>query len=733
MTIVEDAARARQIVAGMSLEEKCGQLRQYFRFSETARQLERLAGEAAKGDAALASGHTGSLLFVSSAQETNKLQREHLAASRTQVPLLFGFDVIHGFRTIFPVPIGLAASFDPELVEECQRIAAREARAVGIRWTFAPMVDVCRDPRWGRMVEGAGEDPHLGSVMAAAQVRGFQAGGVIAGPKHLAGYGYSIGGRDYDEVDLSDHELYNVVLPPFAAAIIAGAGNVMTAYMPLNGIPATANKRLLTTILRDELGFGGFVVSDANAAINLVTQHLCADPVQAAARALGAGLDLEMSTGTAAFDALPNAVESKLVEEAMVTRAAERVLEAKIRAGLMEQPFVDEDAAEVLLADPAHRALARTAAARSAVLLKNEGGLLPIGPQTRRIAVLGPLAFSRRDTLGPWVFVADLEETVTLADGIRQGAPDDMIVDAAPGLPLPQRPFPWPFGLFHPSAPEIELDDMEAERARALDLACNADLAIVVLGERHDMSGEIASRATLDLAAAQLEFLQAVVATGTPVALLVMSGRPLDLRWAANHVPAILQIWHGGTQAGAGISDLLFGRAAPGARLPFTWPRHVGQVPLTYRHLTSHMPESQLIRYWEGEPSTPLFPFGYGLTYGEVRYESLTNEVGAGLPAPRVDCAVTLSNCGVHAAEEVVQLYIHQRSGRSARPVRELKAFRRVTLAPGETHTLTLSLTGEELRSWSEQDRAWGIDAGTFDIWVGASSEATMHGEFTLV
>ena len=594
--------RAQALLDQMTTAEKAGQVTQYFRFGEAALRNERYAREAAKMRAALATGEVGALLFVSTAAETNALQRAHLEASRLKIPLLFGFDVIHGLRTVFPVPIGMAASWDPDLVRTCQAVAAREARAVGIHWTFAPMVDVARDPRWGRMVEGAGEDPHLGSIMAAAQVRGFQdtdlaQGGVIAGPKHFAGYGAALGGRDYDEVNLSEYELRNVYLPPFRAALDAGAGNLMTAYMALNGVPATGNRRLLTTILREEWGFDGFVVSDANAVANLVTHGFSAD-APAAAAALGAGLDLEMTVGSAAFRHLPEAIERGLVDPAALDRAVLRVLQAKERLGLFEQPFVDEGETARVLADPAHRTLASRAAARSAVLLRNEEALLPIMlKDVGRMALLGPLADSARDTLGPWIFDYDLSETVTLRQGLASGAPKGVIVDYAPGVPLPERKLPWPFGMLHDDDASDAPFDEQAELTRAVALAAAADVAVVVVGERFDMSGEIASRASLELPGRQLELLQTVHATGTPVVVVVMSGRPLDLRWADEHVGAILQIWHGGTRAGDALADLLFGRESPAGRLPFTWPRHVGQVPLIYGHARSHQPEGQADRY----------------------------------------------------------------------------------------------------------------------------------------
>ncbi len=720
-------ARARALLAQMSLDEKCGQVRQYFCFGTAAEAVGLLAAEARKMEIALATGTVGSLLFVSKASQTNALQRQHLEASRLKIPLLFGFDVIHGFRTIFPTPIAMAASFDPALVEASQAVAAREARAVGIHWTFAPMVDICRDARWGRIVEGPGEDPFLGAVMAAAQVRGFQGTTlddqhVLAGPKHFAGYGASLGGRDYDEVNLSDYELHNVYLPPFKAAIDAGARNLMTAYMPLNGVPATGNRHLLTTILREHWGFDGFVVSDANAAINLVAHGFSASPVEAAVSALEAGLDLEMTTGTSAYEHLAQAVVDGLIDEALLDQAVLRILEAKLELGLFEAPFVDEEAAEAVLATPANRDLARTAAERSAVLLRNEDALLPLTPAIRRVAVLGPLADAPRDCLGPWVFEQDLSETVTIRAGIAAAAPAGVTVDYAPGVAMPMRQHPWPFGRMHERDDRSDWADFDeaAGLARAVELARQADVAVLVLGERYDMSGEIASCSTLDLAGRQMELLVAVAATGTPVVLLLMSGRPLDLRRAGTLAGAILQLWHGGTRAGEAAGRLLWGAVSPGGKLPFSWPRHVGQVPLIYGHTRSHSPEGQTRRYWD-ETSTPLYPFGFGLSYGAFAVTDLTVIPTGGAGA---EVSVTVTNTGIHAGDEVVQLYVGQASGSSARPVRELKGFQRIHLAPGARQRVTFQLDATALSHWNDARKDWVVDRVARTVWVGSDSQA---------
>jgi beta-glucosidase len=741
----EVAERVDALLAGMTVEEKAGQLTQYFYFTlpgtpsteiETTLDVD-LSRQPALVEAALDEGRVGSLLFVTDPAEVNRLQRLAVEGNRQGIPALFGFDVVHGLRTIMPVPIAMAASWDPVAIEEGQVVAAREARAVGIHWAFAPMVDIARDPRWGRIVEGAGEDPFLGSAVAAAQVRGFQGerlgspDRIIAGPKHFAGYGAALGGRDYDEVNLSDAELWNVYLPPFRAAVEAGAGNIMTAYMDLNGIPASGNDWLFHDVLRGALGFDGFVVSDAQAVRNLRTHGFAADLTDAAARAVTTGVDLEMATADPAYAHLPEAVERGLVAEEVLDASVRRVLAAKVRMGLLDEPYVDEDRAREVLADPAHRAVARTAAQRAAVLLRNEGDLLPLA-SPGSIAVLGPLADSRRDTIGPWVFDYDLAETVTVLQGIRERADEGVRVDYVPGIRPAQRAFPSMFDMFGDNAPAAPVDfDDAAELDRAVALARDAEVAVVVLGEWQNMIGEAASRSGLELPGGQLALLQAVVATGTPTVLLVMNGRPLDLRWAAENVPAILDIWYPGTQGGTAVADLLFGDVAPGGKLPFSWPRTVGQVPMVYSHTTSHEPHNQGRRYWD-EQSTPLFPFGHGLSYGRFGYGEPTVDRGSIEAGETATVSVTVTNAGERAGDEVVQLYIHQRYGTASRPVRELKGFQRIGLAAGESRTLRFPLGPAELRYWNAAVRDWVIDTTTIDVFVGGDSTAERTTSFTI-
>jgi beta-glucosidase len=717
-------ARAQALVARMTPEEKAAQLTQYF-YMQPSPPANKAALQA------LETTGLGSLLFVTDPVEINRLQRIAIEKSRLKIPVLFGFDVIHGLHTIFPAPIGMAASWDPQLVEQSQAAAAGEARAVGLHWTFAPNLDIARDPRWGRIVEGAGEDPFLASAMAAAQVRGFQGayigspGRIMAGPKHFAGYGASLGGRDYDEVNLSEAELWNVYLPPFKAAVDAGAGNIMAAYMGLNGVPAAANSWLLTRVLRESWGFKGFIVSDSASVAKLTTQNLAATPQDAAVRAIKAGLDLEMTAplGVPAMNALPAALKSGKISPGAVDAAVARVLEAKIRMGLFENPYVDAGLAQSVLDDPAHQQLALLAAERSAVLLRNEDGLLPLDRgRIRSVAVIGPLADSERDTLGPWVFPQNRPSAVTILAAIKAKLGSSVQVGFSEGVRMPTRLYPSPFARMDQQPPRPPLDET-AEIRRAAGLARRADVAVLVLGEGQNMIGEGASRSTFDLPGRQQELLDAVVATGKPVVVLLMSARPVDLK--ETRAQAILNLWYPGSQGGPAAANLLFGDVAPGGKLPFTWIRNAAQAPNPYSRLISNHPEKAEQGYWN-EPSSPLYPFGYGLSYTSFQYSNLRIDRPIHKPGEAVGVSVDLKNVGARTGDEVAQLYIHQRWGMSSRPVRELKGFQRITLRPGESRTLHFELGPEALRYWSSEARGWVQDETVFDVWVGGDSRAQL-------
>lgn len=721
--------RVNALLDRMTLEEKIGQLSQLFLF-----------GPSKQVDDALAKGQLGSLLFVTDPARINSLQRIAVEKSRLHIPLIFGFDVIHGFRTIFPVPIAMAASWDPSMVSAAQAIAAKEASSVGINWTFAPMVDIARDPRWGRIVEGAGEDPWLGSAMAAAQVRGFQ-GEYIGSPdhvlacmKHFAGYGAAEGGRDYDASNISETLLWNVYLRPFHAAVEAGVGSAMSAYMDLNDVPATGNRWLLHDVLRGDWRFQGFVVSDANAVKSLVVHGFAKDLPDAAVLALDAGVDMEMAIGTTAYSQnLAAAISSGKVTVQQIEEADRAVLGMKVRLGLFEHPYVDEARAARALATPEHRTAARVAAERSAVLLRNEGRLLPLGKTAyAKIAVVGPLADSQVDTLGSWAFNEDLTETVTVLAGLRNKVGSQAQLTFAPGVEI-SRKFPSPFAQLSRSKPPAPwtLEQAKAELRKAADLAGSSDLTILVLGETQVMSGEAASRESLTLPGNEEQLLEAVAATGKPVVLVLLNGRPLDIRWAAQHIPAILEAWYPGTQGGNAVANLLFGDAVPGGKLPVTWPRDAGQVPIYYAHNTTQGPENQGKRYWD-EESTPLYPFGYGLSYSTFTFSNLHVSQPQFRIGQTAEVTADVENTGPSTADEVPQIYIHQQYGSTSRPVRELKGFERITLAAHEKKTVHFSLGSNELSYWSAAKKAWVEEPARFDVWVGADSQATLHGSFTI-
>ena len=727
----EVAGKVDALLARMSLEEKIGQLTQ-------------IAGGAFppgnKPEEALRRGGAGSVLWLNDTRRFNELQRVAVEESRLRIPVLFALDVIHGYRTIFPVPLGMAASWDPEVEEKAQEIAAREARAAGIHWTFAPMVDIARDARWGRIVEGAGEDPYLGAAMAAAQVRGFQ-GPTLGAPdrlvacaKHFAAYGAAEGGRDYDSVYVPEGLLRNVHLPPFRAAVEAGAGTLMSAYMDLNDVPATANRFLLRDVLRGEWGFPGFVVSDAFGVGNLVAQGFARDRRDAARRALAAGLDMEMASG-AYPEHLAALVRDGAVTMAQVDAAVRPILAVKMRLGLFNRPYVDESRVAQVLATPGHREYARVAAQRSMVLLRNEGAILPLRRSLSRVAVVGPLADSRADTEGSWMVFGHVPAAVTVLEGIRNKLGPAARVDHAPGPDI-RRDVPSFFDQFLPGRRKPAQTPAEADAAfaQAVETARGAELVVMVLGELANMSGEAASRASLDLPGRQQELLEAVVRTGKPVVLVLVNGRPLSINWAAEHVGAILEAWHPGTEGGNAVADVLFGDVNPGGKLPVTFPRSVGHAPLYYARNLTHQPEGSPMyqsRYWDG-PTTPLYPFGYGLSYTTFTFSGLRLERPEVRVGETVGVSVDLENAGRVAGDAVAQLYVHQRSGSDSRPMRELKGFRRVTLRPGEKGTVSFSLGPAELGYWSTRHGKWVQEPAAFDVWAGGDSTAALHAELTV-
>jgi beta-glucosidase len=733
--------KATSLLRQMTLEEKAAQLSQLpgTDSAEFKENIEQPIEEVLKQVGA------GSVLWVSDPKEINRLQHIAVEQSRLHIPVLFGLDVISGYHTIFPAPIAMASSWDPKMVEEAQAVAAQEARAAGIQWTFAPMVDIARDARWGRMVEGAGEDPYLGAAMARAQVLGFQGkllgapDRVLACAKHFAGYGAADGGRDYDSSYIPEEQLWNTYLPPFKAAVDAGAGSLMSAYMDLNDVPASGNRWLLHDVLRDTWKFQGFVVSDAFAVRSLRIHGYARDPQDAAHKAFTAGLNMDMASGTY-LKYLPIELQQGRISMPLIDAAVLPVLETKIRLGLFDHPYVDESRIDSTLNDPAYQQLARRAVQRSVVLLRNEGSLLPLdksGNTIHSIAVIGALGDAHLDLLSMWGAIVKPGPTVSILQGIQEKAASALRVAYAHGPNL-RRDIPSPFEGFSLTSvmkeqpaqtPEEEQQSIET----AVALARQSDVAILVLGEIDLMSAESASRSSLKLSNGQEDLLEAVSATGKPVVLVLINGRPLDISWAAEHVPAILEAWYPGSQGGNGIADVLFGDANPAGHLPVSWPRSTGQLPLYYNHNLTQNPETNpdfKSRYWD-ILSTPLYPFGYGLSYTTFSFANLKTT-----PTARIGNAIEVSadvtNTGSRAGDAVVQLYIHQRAGSASRPVRQLKGFERLTLQPGARHTVHFTLGKDELQFWSPTEKKWVVEPEQFDVWVGADSSATLHDEFRL-
>jgi beta-glucosidase len=735
LTNQEAHRRAEALLKQMTMEEKVGQLNQ-----AAGIVIPGLATE--KPDAAIAKGQVGSVLWQFDVKELNRMQHVAVEKSRLHIPLLIGFDVIHGYRTIFPVPLAMASSWDPAVEQAAQHQAAKDARAAGIQWTFTPMVDIARDARWGRIVEGAGEDPYLGSAMAAAQVRGFQGesigpDSVLACVKHFAGYGAAEGGRDYDSSYIPESLFRNVYLVPFHAAEKAGAASFMSAYMDLNDVPATGNRWLLHDILRQEWGFKGFVVSDAIAVGNLQTHGYARDPEDAAYKAFTAGVNMDMASQTYIHN-LPKLVASGKVTEAELDTAVMPILEAKYRLGLFDNPYVDESKVDAQLSSPEGLALERKLAARSMVLLKNDNHTLPLSKNLKKVAVIGSLADSTKDIEGGWTVEGlfggpgkSHPVTVLAALKNRLGAN----INYVPGV-APARDYPSMFDAMTgakklPPPTEAEVADWIA---RAKAAAADSDVVVAVLGELASMSGEAASRATLDLPGMQQQMLEAVASTGKPVVLVLENGRPLDIRWASDHVPAILEAWYPGTEGGNAVADVLFGDVNPGGKLPVSWPRTAGQEPLYYNHNLTHEPEDRpsfTSRYWDLS-TRPLYPFGYGLSYSTFKFANLRLSKDRINAEQTTEVEVDVTNTSTVAGDSVAQIYIHQQAGSASRPVRELKGFRRITLQPGETQTLKFSLGKNELQFWSPQTKVWDVEPGTFDLWAGEDSTASLHTELVV-
>lgn len=725
-------ARVDKLLSQMTLDEKIGQMTQIPGAPVLDVQV--------NPEELIRKGQDGSVLWLTDTAEMNRLQHLAVEQTRMHIPILFGLDVIHGYRTIFPAPLAMAASWDPNMAEAAQAVAAKEARADGFAWTFAPMVDIARDPRWGRIIEGAGEDPFLGAAMARAQVKGFQGDDlsspdhVLACVKHFAGYGAADGGRDYDSSYISDDLLWNVYLPPFKAALDAGVGSLMSAYMDLNDVPATGNRFLLHGVLRETWGFNGFVVSDAVAVKSLVTHGYARDRNDAAFKAMNAGLNMDMASGTYA-DNLAKLVQEGRISTADIDAMVRPILAAKIRLGLFEHPYVEPHSQQVA-SDPASAQLARTAAQRSMVLLRNQNSLLPLDKsKISSIAVIGPLADSGDDQLSMWGHIGKPNPPVSVLQGIHNKLGTAVRVEYSNG-PNIWRDFPSFFqDKLHmhadpPQTPEQEKVAFDA----AVETAKRCDVVVMVLGEGSVMNGEAASRSSLDFRGQQEQLLEAVAATGRPVVLVLINARPINLTWASEHVPAILEAWVPGQEGGNAVADVLFGDAVPGGKLPITWPRNAGQIPIYYAHNLTQQPETDAdfkSRYWDLSTS-PQYPFGYGLSYTTFTYSNVKVSTANPKLGEKFEVTAEVQNTGARPGDTVAQLYIHQQAGSTSRPVRQLKGFERITLAPGEKKTVHFTLGKDELSYWSPSLRKWVEEPEQFDLWVGEDSTAKLHSSFKL-
>lgn len=718
-------ARVDDLLACMILEEKVGQLVQ-------VHALHVLVPEPADGgppridsraEERIRAGRIGSIFGSADIRLINYCQRLAVEGSRLGIPLIVGNDVIHGFRTVFPIPLAESCTWDPPVLERAARVAAEEASASGTDWIFAPVVDVARDPRWGRIAEGAGEDPFLTGVMAGARVRGFQAGGLASGrriascPKHYVAYGAVEAGREYSTVDISERTLRDVYLPPFKAAFDAGAGSVMGAFNEIAGVPATANAFTLGTVLRDEWRWPGVVVSDYEAVRELIPHGVAADLKDAARLSLLAGLDMDM-TGEAYALHLADLVREGSVPEALVDQAVRRVLRLKLRLGLFERPFADETRARTIALRDDFRALALEVAHESMVLLKNDANLLPLSPGRQRIALIGPLAHNRRDLLGCWVIHGNPDDVETVLEAMHcyQGGTDLLV--HVPGCPAP-------------ASGDVNLP-------AAVAAARRVDVAVLVLGESADMSGEAHSRTHLGLPGRQQELVDAVAETGTPLVVVLMTGRPLVIPCLAEQAAALLVAWHGGIRAGRAVADLLFGAVNPSGKLTAGWPRAEGQIPIYYNHKNTGRPvggegtrqfDEPFKSTYLDEPNAPLFPFGYGLSYTTFAYRALSIEH----PVLRLDDTLQVSavvtNTGDRAGVEVVQLYVRDLVASVTRPVKELKGFQRVSLQPGEGRAVRFRVPVCDL-GFTGLDLRYTVEPGAFTVWVGPNADTGLEGEF---
>ncbi|PUZ19985.1 beta-glucosidase BglX [Chitinophaga costaii] len=722
------------LLAKMTLEEKLGQLNLLTSDMDVTGPSIRASY---KQD--ILAGRCGNIFNAYTPQYTRQLQ-ELAMQTRLKIPLLFGFDVIHGHKTIFPIPLGEACSWDMALLEKSAHIAATEAAADGLHWTYSPMVDIARDPRWGRVSEGVGEDTWYGVQVAKAKVKGYQGttlganDAVLACVKHFALYGAVEAGRDYNTVDMSRRMMYQYYLPPYKAAVDAGVASVMTSFNEVDGIPATANKWLMTDLLRNEWGFKGFVVTDYTAINEMLNHGVGKNNYDVGGLALNAGVDMDMQ-GSVYISEGKKLLDDKKISLAQINTAVTRVLEAKYKLGLFSDPYKFSDSlrAQKEIMSTANLEAARNIAKHAIVLLKNEQQILPL-KKSGTIAVVGPLADDQRDMIGSWSAAGDWHKAVSILDGIKAQAGNATVLYAKGANVLSDTVL---IKKLNATGGNIVLDDRtpNALIAEAVATAQKADVVVLALGETCGMSGEAASRSNLDIPDNQRPLLEALLKTGKPLVLLLSNGHPLTLTWEDAHVPAILETWFLGTEAGHAIADVLFGAYNPSGKLTMSFPRVVGQIPVYYNHKNTGRPFNDANKYsskYLDVANDPLYPFGYGLSYTKFDYSNLKVDAAQLVPGKSLNVSVTVTNSGNFDGEEVVQLYLRDLVGSVTRPVKELKGFRKLLLHKGESQTLHFTITPEDLKFY-DKDMHWTSEPGDFTVFVGGNSRDVLSADFTLL
>lgn len=711
----------------MTLEEKIGQLN-----LPVAGWVPTGTTVSKDTEEKITAGKVGAMFGYYDPARMREIQKIAVEKSRLKIPLFFGLDVIHGHRTIFPIPLGLAATWDMKLVEKSARIAAQEATAEGLNWTFSPMVDIARDPRWGRISEGSGEDPFLGSAIARAMVKGYQGddlsknNSLMACVKHFALYGGAEAGRDYNTVDIGRSSMYNYWLPPYKAAVEAGVGSVMTSFNVVDEVPASANRWLMTDLLRSQWGFKGFVVTDYTA-INEMTAHGLGDLQAVSALAVQAGVDMDM-VGEGFLTTLKKSVDEGKVTKAAIDLACRRILEAKWKMGLFKDPYarLDPSRAAKEIMTPENRKASREIASHSFVLLKNDNQLLPLPKTGKTVAFVGPFADNKRDMLGTWVIAGEWEKSVSVMEGVKNVAPQLNALFAKGSNITDDTSFMHRLNFFN--QPMVALDPLSPETMLriALETSAKADIIVAVLGESQSMSGESSSRTDIGIPASQRLLLEELVKTGKPVVLVLFTGRPLTLEWEDQHCAAILNVWAPGTEAGNAIADVLFGDVNPSGKLTATFPRSVGQIPNYYNHKPTGRPysgsyQAKFLSNYLDSPNHPLYPFGYGMGYSPFTYEEMKLSSNKMAGNGTLTASVKVSNVGKYAGEEVVQLYIADPVASISRPVRELKGFQKIMLQPGESKVVSFSITPELLKFYN-YDLKYDWEPGDFRIEIGGNA-----------